>query len=380
MFNTTLSEDHIMMRDMARDFAQNEIAPKALEWEAAAWLGDDVIEQMGELGFLGMTVPEEYGGSYSDYIAYALVIEEIAAADAAMATMMSVHSSVGCGTILNSGNEQQKQEWLPRMCSGEIIGAFCLTEPQAGSEAHNLKTRATREGDRWILNGSKQFVTNGKRAGVANVFAVTDPSQGKRGISAFIVPTDNPGYQVIRVEDKLGIKASDTCAVSLDNCELSADMLLGEEGRGLSIALSNLENGRIGIAAQAVGIARAALEAAVEYANERVQFDKPLTQHPSIADKLANMATMVNAARLLTLHAASMKTQGLPCLSEASQAKLYASEIAEKVCSEAIQIHGGYGFLSDYIVQKYYRDARITQIYEGTSEIQRLIIARGLQR
>lgn len=378
MFNTTLSEDHIMMRDMARDFAQNEIAPKALEWEAAAWLGDDVIEQMGELGFLGMTVPEEYGGSYSDYIAYALVIEEIAAADAAMATMMSVHSSVGCGTILNSGNEQQKQEWLPCMCSGEIIGAFCLTEPQAGSEAHNLKTRAAREGDRWILNGSKQFVTNGKRAGVANVFAVTDPSQGKRGISAFIVPTDNPGYQVIRVEDKLGIKASDTCAVSLDNCELSADMLLGEEGRGLSIALSNLENGRIGIAAQAVGIARAALEAAVEYANERVQFDKPLTQHPSIADKLANMATMVNAARLLTLHAASMKTQGLPCLSEASQAKLYASEIAEKVCSEAIQIHGGYGFLSDYIVQKYYRDARITQIYEGTSEIQRLIIARGL--
>lgn len=378
MFNTTLSEDHIMMRDMARDFAQNEIAPKALEWEAAAWLGDDVIEQMGELGFLGMTVPEEYGGSYSDYIAYALVIEEIAAADAAMATMMSVHSSVGCGTILNSGNEQQKQEWLPRMCSGEIIGAFCLTEPQAGSEAHNLKTRATRDGDKWILNGSKQFVTNGKRAGVANVFAVSDASQGKRGISAFIVPTDNPGYQVTRVEDKLGIKASDTCAVSLDNCELSSDMLLGEEGRGLSIALSNLENGRIGIAAQAVGIARAALEAAVQYANEREQFSKPLTQHPSIADKLANMAVMVNAARLLTLNAASMKTQGLPCLSEASQAKLYASEIAEKVCSEAIQIHGGYGYLSDYLVQKYYRDARITQIYEGTSEIQRLIIARGL--
>lgn len=378
MFNTTLSEDHIMMRDMARDFAQNEIAPKALEWEAAAWLGDDVIKQMGELGFLGMVVPEEYGGSYSDYIAYALVIEEIAAADAAMATMMSVHSSVGCGTILNSGNEQQKQEWLPRMCSGEIIGAFCLTEPQAGSEAHNLKTRATREGDKWLLNGSKQFVTNGKRAGVANVFAVTDPGKGKRGISAFIVPTDNPGYQVTRVEDKLGIKASDTCAVSLDNCELSSDMLLGEEGKGLSIALANLENGRIGIAAQAVGIARAALEAAIQYANEREQFGKPLTQHPSIADKLANMTVMVNAARLLTLNAASMKTQGLPCLSEASQAKLYASEIAEKVCSEAIQIHGGYGFLSDYLVQKYYRDARITQIYEGTSEIQRLIIARGL--
>ena len=378
MFNTTLSEDHIMMRDMARDFAQNEIAPKALEWEVAAWLGDDVIKQMGELGFLGMVVPEEYGGSYSDYIAYALVIEEIAAADAAMATMMSVHSSVGCGTILNSGNEQQKQEWLPRMCSGEIIGAFCLTEPQAGSEAHNLKTRATREGDKWLLNGSKQFVTNGKRAGVANVFAVTDPGQGKRGISAFIVPTDNPGYQVTRVEDKLGIKASDTCAVSLDNCELSSDMLLGEEGKGLSIALANLENGRIGIAAQAVGIARAALEAAIQYANEREQFGKPLTQHPSIADKLANMTVMVNAARLLTLNAASMKTQGLPCLSEASQAKLYASEIAEKVCSEAIQIHGGYGFLSDYLVQKYYRDARITQIYEGTSEIQRLIIARGL--
>ena len=306
------------------------------------------------------------------------MIEEIAAADAAMATMMSVHSSVGCGTILNSGSEEQKREWLPRMCTGEIIGAFCLTEPQAGSEAHNLKTRAERVGDKWVLNGSKQFVTNGKRAGVANVFAVTDPSQGKRGISAFIVPTDNPGYQVTRVEDKLGIKASDTCAVSLDNCELSADMILGEEGRGLAIALSNLENGRIGIAAQAVGIARAALDAAVQYANEREQFGKPLTQHPSIADKLANMATMVNAARLLTLHAASMKSQNLPCLSEASQAKLYASEIAEKVCSEAIQIHGGYGYLSDYLVQKYYRDARITQIYEGTSEIQRLIIARGL--
>ena len=378
MFNTTLSEDHIMMRDMARDFAQNEIAPKAVEWEEAAWLGDDVIEQMGELGFLGMTVPEEYGGTYSDYIAYALVIEEVAAADAAMATMMSVHSSVGCGTILNSGNEAQKREWLPRMSSGEIIGAFCLTESQAGSEAHNLKTRATREGDKWVLNGSKQFVTNGKRAGVANIFAVTDPSQGKRGISAFIVPTDNPGYQVTRIEDKLGIKASDTCAVSLDNCELSSDMLLGEEGRGLSIALSNLENGRIGIAAQAVGIARAALDAAVQYANEREQFAKPLIQHPSIADKLANMTTMVNAARLLTLNAASMKSQNLPCLSEASQAKLYASEMAEKVCSEAIQIHGGYGFLSDYMVQKYYRDARITQIYEGTSEIQRLIIARGL--
>ncbi|WP_268800476.1 acyl-CoA dehydrogenase family protein [Pseudomonas huanghezhanensis] len=379
MNDLELNEEHVMIRDMARDFAKNEIAPHAQAWEKAGWIDDGVVTKLGELGLLGMIVPEQWGGTYIDYVAYALAVEEISAGDAALGTLMSVHSSVGCGPVLNYGSDAQKQQWLARLASGQAIGCFCLTEPQAGSEAHNLRTRAELQGDEWVINGAKQFVSNGKRAQLAIVFAVTDPELGKKGISAFLVPTDNAGYVVDRMEHKMGIRASDTCAVTLNNCRIPADNLLGERGKGLSIALSNLEGGRIGIAAQALGIARAAFEAALGYARERVQFDKPIIEHQSVSNMLADMHTRISATRLLTLHAARLRTAGKPCLSEASQAKLFASEMAEWVCSKAVQIHGGYGYLEDYPVERYYRDARITQIYEGSSEIQRLLIARELR-
>lgn len=379
MQDLELTEEQVMIRDMARDFARNEIAPHAQAWEKAGWIDDALVAKLGELGLLGMIVPEQWGGSYIDYVAYALAVEEISAADGATGTLMSVHSSVGCGPVLNYGSEAQKQQWLEKLASGQAIGCFCLTEPQAGSEAHNLRTRAELKDGEWVLNGAKQFVSNGKRAQLAIVFAVTDPELGKRGLSAFLVPTDNPGYRVDRLEHKMGIRASDTCAVTLSDCRIPADNLLGERGKGLSIALSNLEGGRIGIAAQALGIARAAFEAALGYARERVQFDKPIIEHQSVANLLADMYTRINATRLLVLHAARLRTAGKPCLSEASQAKLFASEMAEWVCSKAVQIHGGYGYLEDYPVERYYRDARITQIYEGSSEIQRLLIARELR-
>jgi alkylation response protein AidB-like acyl-CoA dehydrogenase len=311
-------------------------------------------------------------------VAYALAMEEVAAGCAATATLMSVHNSVGCGPILAWGSEAQKREWLPDMAAGRKIGCFCLTEPQAGSEANNLRTRATLERGRWTLEGSKQFITNGKRAAIAIVFAVTDPELGKKGLSAFVVPTGTPGFQPQKLEEKLGIKASDTCAIVFDRCAIPEANLLGPRGKGLAIALSNLEGGRIGIAAQALGIARAAFEAALAYARERTQFGKKLIEHAAIGNMLADMHTRINAARMLIHHAARMRTEGLPCLSEASQAKLFASELAEWVCSKAIQVHGGYGYLHDYPVERHYRDARITQIYEGTSEIQRLLIAREL--
>ncbi len=373
-----LSEEQRMIRDMAREFARSELAPHAGQWEEEGWIPDHVVAKLGELGLLGMVVPEEWGGSFSDYVAYALAMEEIAAGCAATATLMSVHNSVGCGPILAWGSDAQKKAWLPDMAAGRKIGCFCLTEPQAGSEANNLKTRAVLKDGRWVLNGNKQFVTNGKRAAVAIVFAVSDPELGKKGLSAFIVPTDTRGFTPQKLEQKLGIKASDTTAIVLEDCAVPEDHLLGPRGKGLAIALSNLEGGRIGIAAQALGIARAAFEAALAYARERTQFGKKLTEHASIGNYLADMHTRINAARLLILHAARMRSEGLPCLSEASQAKLYASELAEWVCSKAIQIHGGYGYLHDYPVERHYRDARITQIYEGTSEIQRLVIARNL--
>ncbi len=379
MHDIELSEEQVMIRDMARDFARNEIAPHAQAWEKAGWIDDALVEKLGDLGLLGMIVPEQWGGTYLDYVAYALAVEEISAADAATGTLMSVHSSVGCGPILNYGNEEQKQTWLAKLASGKTIGCFCLTEPHAGSEAHNLRTRAELQGDHWVINGAKQFVSNGKRAHLAIVFAVTDPDLGKKGLSAFLVPTDNAGFVVDHSEHKMGIRASDTCAVTLDNCRIPAANLLGERGKGLAIALSNLEGGRIGIAAQALGIARAAFEAALAYARERVQFDKPIIEHQSVSNMLADMHTRINAARLLVLHAARLRSAGLACLSEASQAKLFASEMAEWVCSRAIQVHGGYGYLEDYPVERYYRDARITQIYEGSSEIQRLLIARELR-
>jgi len=374
-----LSEEQVMVQDMARDFAKNELAPHGERWDHEGWIDDEVIAQMGELGLLGMVVPEEWGGASVDYISYALAVEEISAGDGAVGAIMSIHNSVGCGPILKYGTDAQKETWLTELAAGRAIGCFCLTEPQAGSEANNLKTRAVLKDGFWNLNGSKQFVSNGKRAKLAIVFAVTDPDLGKKGISAFLVPTNTPGFIVNRVEKKLGIRGSDTCAITLDNCVIPEDNLLGPRGKGLAIALSNLEGGRIGIAAQALGIARAAFESALKYSKERIQFGTPLIDHQSVANFLADMQTQINAARLLILQAASMKERGLPCLSEASQAKLFASEMSEAVCSKAIQIYGGYGYLEDYPVERYYRDARITQIYEGTSEIQRLVIARALK-
>ena len=379
MHDIELNEDQRLVRDMARQFAQTELAPRAAEWDKAGWIDDAVVRQMGELGLLGMVVPEEWGGSYTDYVAYALAVEEISAGCGATGAMMSVHNSVGCGPLLKFGTDEQRQAWLPSLAAGQTIGCFCLTEPHAGSEAHNLRTRAVLDNGEWVIDGAKQFVTNGKRAGMAVVFAVTDPELGKKGLSAFLVPTDNPGFKIERMEHKMGIRGSDTCAVSLENCRIPEANLLGQRGKGLAIALSNLEGGRIGIAAQALGIARAAFEAALAYARDRTQFGVALTEHQSIANMLADMHMKLNAARLMILHAARLRTEGEPCLSEASQAKLFASEMAEEVCSKAIQIHGGYGYLEDYPVERLYRDARITQIYEGTSEIQRLLIARELR-
>ena len=375
-----LTDDQRAIRDMARDFAQNELAPHAAQWERDKWIPDAVVTQMGELGLLGMTVGDQWGGSFSDYVAYALAIEEIAAGDASTSTLMSVHNSVGCGPVDAWGTQTQKERWLRDLATGKKIGCFCLTEPQAGSEANNLKTKAELKDGKWVINGSKQFITNGKRAKLAIVFAVTDPNLGKKGISCFVVPTDTPGFNVGPMEKKLGIRASDTCPISLVDCAVPDDHMLGPRGKGLAIALSNLEGGRIGIAAQALGIARAALEAALAYAKERNQFGKKIVEHQSIANMLADMHTRINAARLMILHAAKMRDAGLPCLSEASQAKLYSSELAEWVCSKAIQIHGGYGYLEDYPVERFYRDARITQIYEGTSEVQRMVIARELAK
>ncbi len=372
------TEDQRMIRDAARAFATEMLAPNAAQWDHDAHLPDAIVAQLGELGLLGMIVPQELGGSYTDYVAYALAMEEVAAGDAACATMMSVHNSVGCGPILGFGTPAQKDRWLADMAGGRVIGAFCLTEPHAGSEANNLRTRAELRDGKWVLNGAKQFVTNGQRAGVAIVFAMTDPEAGKRGISAFLVPTDTPGFIVGKPEKKMGIRASDTCPITFENCAIPEENLLGNRGEGLKIALSNLEGGRIGIAAQALGIARAAFDKARRYAGERVQFGKPIAEHQAIQQKLADMAVQINAARLLVHHAAKLRTAGLPCLSEASQAKLFASEMAERVCSDAIQIHGGYGYLVDYEVERHYRDARITQIYEGTSEVQRMVIARQL--
>ncbi|VWC36368.1 acyl-CoA dehydrogenase [Burkholderia lata] len=372
------TEDQRMIRDAARAFATEMLAPSSAQWDHDAHLPDEIVAQLGELGLLGMIVPQELGGSYTDYVAYALAMEEVAAGDAACATMMSVHNSVGCGPILGFGTPAQKDRWLADMASGRVIGAFCLTEPHAGSEANNLRTRAELRDGKWVLNGAKQFVTNGQRAGVAIVFAMTDPEAGKRGISAFLVPTDTPGFIVGKPEKKMGIRASDTCPITFENCAIPEENLLGNRGEGLKIALSNLEGGRIGIAAQALGIARAAFDKARRYAGERVQFGKPIAEHQAIQQKLADMAVQINAARLLVHHAAKLRTAGLPCLSEASQAKLFASEMAERVCSDAIQIHGGYGYLVDYEVERHYRDARITQIYEGTSEVQRMVIARQL--
>ncbi|MGO8153496.1 acyl-CoA dehydrogenase family protein [Rhizobium leguminosarum] len=373
-----LSDLQQQISDLARDFSRDRLAPGAAKRDREHLFPREELKEMGELGLLGMLVPEAYGGSDTGVVAYAAALEEIAAGDGPCSTIMSVHSSVGCVPILKFGTEEQRQRFLPKLASGEWIGGFALTEPQAGSDASNLKTRARRNSDHYVLDGSKQFITSGKNGDVIIVFAVTDPDVGKKGITAFIVPTDTPGYEVIRVEEKLGLHSSDTCQIAFNGMRIPAELRLGAEGEGYRIALANLEGGRIGIAAQAVGMARAAFEAARDYAKERTAFGKPIVEHQAVAFRLADMAVRIEAARQLVFHAASLREAGLPCLSEASMAKLFASEMAERVCSDAIQIHGGYGYMADYPVERIYRDVRICQIYEGTSDVQRMVIARNL--
>lgn len=373
-----VNDEQQQISDAVRQFAQERLRPFAEQWDCEHRFPREAIEQMAELGLFGMLVPEQWGGSDTGYVAYAMALEEIAAGDGACSTIMSVHNSVGCVPILKFGSEQQKQQFLTPLATGAMLGAFALTEPQAGSDASSLKTRARLEGDHYVLNGCKQFITSGQNAGVVIVFAVTDPAAGKRGISAFIVPTDSPGYQVARVEDKLGQHASDTCQIVFENVRVPLANRLGEEGEGYRIALANLEGGRIGIAAQSVGMARAAFEVARDYARERESFGKPLIEHQAVAFRLADMATRIAVARQMVHHAAALRDAGRPALVEASMAKLFASEMAEKVCSDALQTLGGYGYLSDFPLERIYRDVRVCQIYEGTSDIQRMVIARNL--
>ena len=375
-----LTEEQRLIRDTARQFAREQLAPHAAAWDRESRFPREAVAAMGELGFLGMLVPPEWDGAGTDHVSYALALMEVAAGDGACSTIMSVHNSVGCMPILKFGTPAQQERFLKPMARGALLGAFCLTEPQAGCDAAAIKTRAERDGNHYVLNGVKQFITSGKNGDVAIVFAVTDPAQGKRGISAFIVPTDTPGYRVASVEKKLGQKASDTCQIVFDDLRLTPDLLLGEEGQGYRIALANLEGGRIGIAAQAVGMARAAFEAALAYAQQRQSFGRPIIEHQAVAFRLADMATRIHGAELMVLEAAALRDAGLPCLKEAAMAKLTASEMAEQVCSDAIQIHGGYGYLADFPVERIYRDVRVCQIYEGTSDIQRLVIARELTR
>jgi alkylation response protein AidB-like acyl-CoA dehydrogenase len=373
-----LSEEQEMIRDMARAFAQEQLAPHAADWDRDSTFPRDALVQMGELGLLGMLVPEGYDGAGVDHVAYALALEEIAAGDGSTSTIMSVHNSVACMPVYKFGDEAQKETFLKPLARGEQLGCFCLTEPQAGSDAAALRCRAVRDGDDYVLEGTKQFITSGANAQLAIVFAVTDPDAGKRGITGFVVPTDTPGYVVAGIEKKLGQKASDTAQIVFDGCRVPVANRLGAEGQGYRIALSNLEGGRIGIAAQSVGMARAAFEAALRYAQEREAFGKPIIAHQAVAFRLADMATRIDAARGLVLRAAALRDAGEPCLKEASMAKLFASEMAEEVCSSAIQVHGGYGVLSDFPVERIYRDVRVCQIYEGTSEVQRLVISRSL--
>ncbi len=377
-----LSDSQQMVRDTMRNFAQQRLAPFAAAWDREHAFPRDALRELAALGACGIVVPESYGGAGLDYVSLAVALEEIAAGDGATSTIVSVQNSVVCGPIFAFGTPAQKDRYLKPLATGARIGCFCLSEPHTGSDAAAITTRADfvrdDDGGHYVLNGTKQFITSGKNADVAIVFALTDRAAGKKGMSAFIVDTTLSGYEAARIEDKLGQRASDTAQVVLSDCRVPAANLLGREGEGYRIALANLEAGRIGIAAQSVGMARAAFEAALSYARERESFGKPIIEHQAISFRLADMATQIEAARQLTWHAASLRDAGEPCLKEASMAKLFASEMAERVCSDAIQIHGGYGYVTDFPVERIYRDVRVCQIYEGTSDIQRLVIGRAL--
>jgi alkylation response protein AidB-like acyl-CoA dehydrogenase len=373
-----LSEQHQMIRDALRAFAQERLAPNAARWDKEHHFPAAELKELAALGAFGVAVPEELGGAGLDYVSLALVLEEIAAGDGGTSTVISVNNCPVCSIGMMYANEQQKEQWLRPLAQGAMLGAFCLTEPHTGSDAAALRTTAVRDGEHYVLNGVKQFITSGKHADVAIVFAVTDKAAGKKGISAFWVPTATPGYIVAGLEQKMGQHSSDTAQILFDNCRVPAANLIGAEGQGYKIALSGLEGGRIGIASQSVGMARAAFEAALTYARERETFGKAIFEHQSVQFKLSEMAMQIEAARQLILHAASLKDAGQPCLKEAAMAKLFASEMAERVCSDAIQVHGGYGYVSDFPVERIYRDVRVCQIYEGTSDIQKLLIARAL--
>ncbi len=373
-----LGDDHRMVRDTMRAFAQERLAPNAARWDREHHFPREELAALGGLGAMGVVVPDAFGGAGLDYLSLALTLEEIAAGDGATSTIVSVQNSVVCGPIHAFGTDAQRERFLAPLARGEKLGCFCLTEPQVGSDAGAIATRAERRGDHYVLNGVKQFITTGANADVAVVFAVTDRAAGKKGISAFVVETSTPGYRVARVEEKLGQRASDTAQIAFEDCRVPAANRLGDEGQGYRIALANLEAGRIGIASQAVGMARAAFEAALAYARARVAFGKPIAEHQAVNFRLADMAVEIEAARQLVWHAASLRDAGEPCLKEASMAKLYATEMAERVCSAAIQVHGGYGYVNDFPVERIYRDVRVCQIYEGTSDIQRLVIGRSL--
>jgi butyryl-CoA dehydrogenase len=373
-----LSEDHRAVQDAVRAYVQDRIAPKAAEWDKTHHFPKVELRGLADLGCYGVAVPTEFDGAGLDYLALAIILEEIAAGDGATSTVVSVNNCPVCSILMGFGNAEQKERFLKPLARGDMLGAFCLTEPHVGSEAGGLKTTAVKDGDHYVLNGVKQFITSGKNGDVAIVMAVTDKAAGKKGISAFIVPTATPGYTVARIEDKMGQHASDTAQILFENCRVPAANLLVDEGMGLKVALSGLEGGRIGIASQSVGMARAAFEAALAYSKERVAFGMPIFSHQSLQFKLADMATSIEAARQLIWHAASLKDAGRPCLKEAAMAKLFASEMAEAVCSAAIQVFGGYGYVSDFPVERIYRDVRVCQIYEGTSEVQKILIGRAL--
>jgi butyryl-CoA dehydrogenase len=373
-----LSQDHVAVQDAVRAYVQAEITPYAAAWDKTHSFPRESLRGLAQLGCYGVAVPAQYGGAGMDYLSLSLILEEIAAGDGATSTIVSVNNCPVCSILMAWGNEAQKQKYLTPLARGDKLGAFCLTEPHVGSEAAGLKTTATKDGDGYVLNGVKQFITSGKNGDIAIVMAVTDKAAGKKGISAFIVETKTPGYEVARIEDKLGQHASDTAQIRFNDCRVPIESLIGQEGQGLKIALSGLEGGRIGIASQCIGMARAAFDAALQYSKDRVSFGQPIFQHQAVQFKLADMATQIEAARQLIHHAASLKDAGQLCLKEAAMAKLFASEMAERVCSDAIQVHGGYGYVTDFPVERIYRDVRVCQIYEGTSDVQKILIGRAL--